>query len=173
MKHRIVGRSFGRRPAQAKALMRGLATALIERERIETTISKAKELRRVVEPLVTLGKKGSIHARRKAREVVYGRAPLAKLFDELSPRFKERSGGYTRIFRLGQRRGDGAEMAVIEFLPAEKSKPKGGDKKKAKGASKKSPVKAKKAEKAAPAAKKKAATKKKATKKGSKAKKDS
>src|SRR6266581_1396918 len=106
MMHRIAGRVFGRRPDQKKALLRGLATSLLDFERIETTVPKAKELRRVVEPLITLAKRGDLHARRQAASYIYKKEVVAKLFAEIGPRFKSRMGGYTRIFHLGQRRGD-------------------------------------------------------------------
>jgi large subunit ribosomal protein L17 len=120
MRHRVAGRTFGRRPDQRKALLRGLATALLDHGRIETTVPKAKELRRVVEPLVTLGKRGDLHARRQAAAYLYRPETLQRLFGEIAARFKDRAGGYTRIYRLGQRRGDGAEMCLIELLDNEK-----------------------------------------------------
>ncbi len=124
MKHRVAGKTFGRRPEQKKALFRGLATSLVQYERIETTIVKAKEMRRIVEPLITLGKEGTLAARRKALSYLYSKETVAKLFGELAERFKTRQGGYTRIFHLGLRRGDGAEMGLIELIPGEKTKKK-------------------------------------------------
>jgi large subunit ribosomal protein L17 len=163
MRHQVDGRTFGRRPEQRKALLRGLADSLIYSERITTTITKAKELRRVVEPLVTLAKAGDLHSRRRAARVLYRDETLTKLFGELAARFKDRAGGYTRIYRIGQRVGDGAEEAVIELLPP----PKGTKAKKveAKGSptekETKAPAKkgAKTAEKAAPAKKAKVSKK--------------
>jgi large subunit ribosomal protein L17 len=93
-----------------------LATALFEHERIITTEPKAKELRRVADKLVTLGKRGNLHARRQALKVVHSTAVVRKLFDEVAPRFEQRHGGYTRILRIGFRPGDAAEMAVIELV---------------------------------------------------------
>jgi large subunit ribosomal protein L17 len=120
MRHRLAGRTFGRRSDQRKALFRGLATSLLDAERIETTLAKAKELRRVVEPLVTLAKRGDLHARRQAAAFIYKAEVVKKLFTEVAERFKTRAGGYTRIYQLGQRRGDGAKMALIELIPGEK-----------------------------------------------------
>lgn len=149
MRHRVAGRTFGRRPDQRKALLRGLAGQLIDCERITTTVAKAKELRRVVEPLVTLAKVGNLHSRRQAAEVLYRKESVQKLFGEIGPRFKDRAGGYTRIYRAGQRRGDGAETAIIEFLaPPKETKAKKAPAK-AKGA-----VKAKATSKAATKAEK-------------------
>jgi len=121
MRHRIAGRTFGRRPEQRKALLRGLANQILDHERIITTLPKAKELRKVVEPLVTLAKQGTLHARRQAASYLYRRETLTKLFGELADRFKDRKGGYTRIYHLGQRIGDGAQKAIIELLPVQKT----------------------------------------------------
>ncbi|MFH1017327.1 MAG: 50S ribosomal protein L17 [Pseudomonadota bacterium] len=123
MRHRVAGRTFGRRSDQRKAMFRGLATALVDHGRIQTTIQKAKELRRVVEPLVTLAKRGNLHACRQAAAFLYGDEVVRKLFGEIAPRLKDRPGGYTRIYKLNRRRGDGAEMALIELLGTEKKKP--------------------------------------------------
>jgi large subunit ribosomal protein L17 len=116
MRHLKQGRKLGRTTAHRKALLRNLATALLEHERIITTEPKAKELRRVADKLVTLGKRGNLHARRQALQVVHSDAIVRKLFDEIAPRFAERQGGYTRILRLGYRPGDAAAMAVIELV---------------------------------------------------------
>ncbi len=116
MRHRVDGRTFGRRPEQRKALLRGLANSLLDAERIVTTLEKAKELRRVVEPLVTLAKKGNLFSRRRAGSYLYRRETLTKLFGEIAERFRDRKGGYTRIYRLGRRIGDGAQKAIIELL---------------------------------------------------------
>jgi large subunit ribosomal protein L17 len=106
------------------ALFRNQLASLIENERIVTTLPKAKELRPLIEKLVTLGKNDSVHARRQAERMVADDTLIAKLFGTLGPRFAERPGGYTRIIKLGSRRGDAAEMAILEFvgyeLPAEK-----------------------------------------------------
>ncbi len=117
-------RKLGRTSDQRKALLRDLATDLIINERIETTEARAKELRSVVEKLVTLGKRGDLHARRQAAAFVRkevanedtNQDALQKLFADIAPRYEERQGGYTRIMKVGPRRGDGAPMAVIEFV---------------------------------------------------------
>ncbi len=96
--------------------MRNMATSLFEHERIETTTAKAKELRPFAERLITLGKRGDLHARRLAGRQIADRDVLGKLFDDIAPRFTERPGGYTRILKLGNRRGDAAEMALIELV---------------------------------------------------------
>jgi len=129
MRHKVNKRTFGRRPEARKALLRGLATSLVENERITTTVVRAKELRKVVEPLVTLAKKGDLHSRRQVAAYLYKNDAVKKLFSELAERFRTRPGGYTRIYRKGFRRGDGAETVIIEFLPSEtgaakKEKPK-------------------------------------------------
>ena len=119
MRHLKQGRKLGRTTAHRRALLRNLATALLEHERITTTEPKAKELRRVADKLVTLGKRGDLHARRQALQVVRSNAIVRKLFDDIAPRFAERKGGYTRILRLGYRPGDAAAMAVIELVDAQ------------------------------------------------------
>jgi large subunit ribosomal protein L17 len=120
MRHLKQGRKLGRTTAHRKALLRNLATALVEHERIITTEAKAKELRRVADKLVTLGKRGDLHARRQALQVIRSNAVVRKLFDEVAPRFSERHGGYTRVLRLGYRPGDAAAMAVIELVDYER-----------------------------------------------------
>jgi large subunit ribosomal protein L17 len=119
MRHLKQGRKLGRTTAHRKALLRNLATALLEHERIITTEPKAKELRRVADKLVTLGKRGNLHARRQALQTVRSNSVVQKLFNEIAPRFAERRGGYTRILRLGYRPGDAAAMAVIELVDAQ------------------------------------------------------
>jgi large subunit ribosomal protein L17 len=119
MRHLKRGRKLGRTTAHRKALLRNLATALLEHERIITTEPKAKELRRVADKLVTLGKRGNLHARRQALQVVQSNAVVQKLFNEIAPRFSGRQGGYTRILRLGYRAGDAAAMAVIELVDSQ------------------------------------------------------
>jgi large subunit ribosomal protein L17 len=119
MRHLKQGRKLGRTTAHRKALLRNLATALLEHERIITTEPKAKELRRVADKLVTLGKRGNLHARRQALQVVQSNAVVQKLFNEIAPRFSGRQGGYTRILRLGYRAGDAAAMAVIELVDSQ------------------------------------------------------
>lgn len=96
-------------------MLRNMATSLLVHERIETTEAKAKELRPVVEKLITLGRVDDVHSRRQARRMIEDRSALQKLFDDIGPRFKERPGGYTRILKLGSRKGDGADVAIIEL----------------------------------------------------------
>src|SRR5687768_11796254 len=123
MRHLKQGRKLGRTSAHRKALLRNLATALFEHERITTTEPKAKELRRVADKLVTLGKRGDLHARRQALQVIRSTDIVRKLFEDIAPRFAERKGGYTRVLRLGYRAGDAAAMAIIELVdsPAEEA----------------------------------------------------
>lgn len=117
-------RKLGRTSAQRKALLRDLVTDLIINERIETTEMKAKELKRLAEKMVTLGKKGTLAAIKQAGATVRyetantetGQNAVQKLFEDIAPRYAERNGGYTRVLKLGPRRGDGAEMAIIEFV---------------------------------------------------------
>ena len=117
-------RKLGRTSSQRKALLRDLATDLIVFERIETTEARAKELRSVVEKMITLGKRGDLHARRQAAAFIRnevaneesGQDALQKLFCDIAPRYEERQGGYTRIMKMGPRRGDGAPMVVIELV---------------------------------------------------------
>src|SRR5690348_9949504 len=116
MRHGMVNRKLGRTSAHRSALFRNQLSSLIEHERIITTLPKAKELRPQIERLVTLGKNDSVHNRRQAERVVGDDGLIAKLFDTLGPRFTERPGGYTRIIKLGTRRGDAAEMAILEFV---------------------------------------------------------
>lgn len=119
MRHRVDGRKLGRTSAHRQALLRNLSSALFEKERITTTLAKAKELRRFAERLVTLAKRETLHARRRVLRDVPDRKVVAKLFDTLSARYAQRPGGYTRIIKLGPRRGDNAELAVIELVGAE------------------------------------------------------
>jgi large subunit ribosomal protein L17 len=135
MKHRVQGRKLGRTSAHRLALLRNLSTALFERERIQTTLMRAKELRPFAEKLVTLSKRESLHARRQVLRHIHDRDVVAKLFETLSARFAQRPGGYTRILKLGPRRGDAAEMAIVELVGSEPTRKKGDAKgKKAKGA---------------------------------------
>src|SRR5579884_3042633 len=116
MRHRLHGRSFSRKSAHRKAMFENLAAALIKHEQIRTTLPKAKDLRPVVERLVTLGKRGGLHARRQAIAKLQDVGMVKKLFDVLGPRYKDRNGGYTRIVKAGFRYGDNAPVAVIEFV---------------------------------------------------------
>ena len=116
MRHRKAGRQLRRTSEQKLALMRNLATSLIEYGAIETTEAKAKELRPFVEKLITKARTGTLHSRRLAGRHVQKREAADKLFQELGPRFANRPGGYTRILKVGHRKGDGAEMARIELI---------------------------------------------------------
>ena len=138
MRHQHAFRKFQKSPAHRRAMFRNMATSLLREERIETTVEKAKELRRVVEPLITLAGEESLHARRQAYEYLLDKEVVRKLFSEIGPRFKARPGGYTRIVRTRNRAGDAAELAMMELLadeaPAKKAaapKKKGTAKKKA------------------------------------------
>ena len=119
MRHNVSGRLFGRTANQRKALLRGLVGSLIEHERIETTVAKAKETRRLAEKLVTLGKRGDLHAKRLAMSRLPNRTLVVKLFEEIAPRFESRNGGYLRIVPTRQRQNDRAHMAVLEFVDFE------------------------------------------------------
>jgi len=116
MRHRKKGRKLSRTASHKRATMRNLATSLFRHGRIETTTAKAKELRPYAERLVTLAKRGDLHARRLAATRIQDRAVLGVLFDDIAPRFAERPGGYTRILKLGNRKGDAAEMSLIELV---------------------------------------------------------
>lgn len=116
MRHGNGLRKFSRTNSHRKAMFKNLASALIERERIETTLEKAKDLRRVIEKLVTLAGTDTIHRRRQAFAALNSQAIVAKLFNEIGPRFEKRTGGYTRVVRSQIRPGDAAQMAVIEFV---------------------------------------------------------
>lgn len=116
MRHRKKGRNLSRSPSHRKALMRNMAMSLFQHERITTTTARAKELRPYAERLITLAKRGDLHARRLAARRITDRDVLGKLFDDIAPRYSERPGGYTRILKLGNRKGDAAEMALIELV---------------------------------------------------------
>ncbi|APF37847.1 50S ribosomal protein L17 [Chelatococcus daeguensis] len=116
MRHGFAHRRFNRSSEHRKAMFANMAGALIKHEQIVTTLPKAKDLRPVVEKLVTLGKRGDLHARRQAIAQIRDVALVKKLFDVLGPRYKERNGGYTRVLKAGFRYGDNAPMAVIEFV---------------------------------------------------------
>lgn len=119
MRHRVDGRKFGRNTSHRKAMFKNLAIALINNERITTTLAKAKELRRVADRLVTMAKKDSVHHRRLAFAKLRDKAAVEKLFNVMSDRYKSRAGGYTRILKVGETRlGDAAKMAMIEMVDA-------------------------------------------------------
>lgn len=165
MRHLKAGRKFGRTSAHRKALFRNLVGALIQRERISTTLAKAKELRGKVEKTITLGKRGTLHARRQAFKLVPAKDAVQKVFGPLAERYANRPGGYTRIIRIGHRKGDDAPMAFIELVDREgddSSKVKAETKKEAKATAKPKVAEKKKAE---PKAKEEADKKKPASKK--------
>ncbi|HKJ87381.1 MAG TPA: 50S ribosomal protein L17 [Gammaproteobacteria bacterium] len=116
MRHRKSGRKLNRRASQRKALITNQAKSLIEHERITTTVPKAKELRRYVEPLITKAKESSVHRKRLAFSKLQDRDIVRKLFDDLGPRYQDRPGGYTRILKAGFREGDNAPLAIIELV---------------------------------------------------------
>ena len=116
MRHRRAGRKLNRTPSHRRALFANMAAALIKHEQIVTTLPKAKELRRVADRLITLAKRGDLHARRLAASRVRDETMVKKLFDVLGPRYQDRPGGYTRVMRAGFRYGDSAPMAVIELV---------------------------------------------------------
>src|ERR1700741_2630659 len=119
MRHHLSGRQLSRNSSHRKALMRNMAAALLRAETIRTTLPKAKELRRVVEPLITLGKSGSDAARRRAWSTLRDDTLVEKLFGDIGPRFRTRPGGYTRILRMEPRPGDMAEMALMQLVEAD------------------------------------------------------
>jgi large subunit ribosomal protein L17 len=173
MRHHLSGRQLSRNSSHRHALLRSLSVALLRYETIRTTVPKAKELRRVVEPIITLGKSDSIASRRRAFASLRDEALVEKLFSDLGPRFKARAGGYTRILKLEPRPGDSAPMALVQLVdkalakaeaPAPVEKAAKAPKKKAKAEDADKPAKAAKSQKAdkeATPAKKKAAPKRK------------
>ncbi len=180
MRHRVANRKLGRTTAHRMSMLANMTSSLVIHDRIETTLPKAKELKRMADRMVTLGKRGTVAARRRAIAIIRDKKAVKKIFDELAPRYAGRNGGYTRIYKLGNRHGDCAEMAMIEYVDTEAKqaakvtkpgKKKAEPKKKAapkKTESKKTakkPAAKKPAKKAAP---KKAASKKAAPKKTAK-----
>ena len=121
MRHGFAGRRLGRSVSHRKAMFANLATSLIEHEQIVTTLPKAKDLRPIVEKLVTLGKRGDLHARRLALAQIGSDSAVKRLFDTIGPRYADRHGGYLRIMKAGFRKGDNAAMAVIEFVDRDQS----------------------------------------------------
>ncbi len=121
MRHRKDHRKLGRSPSHRKAMLRNLVTSLLEHEQVRTTEPKAKEVRRVAERMITLGKRGTLHARRRALRTIRSKQVAAKVFDTLSARYSERKGGYTRVMKLGRRVGDNADMAIVELIPDSES----------------------------------------------------
>jgi large subunit ribosomal protein L17 len=119
MRHKVQKGYLGRNTAHRRALLRNLVTSFLEKERVRTSLAKAKAARPVAEKMITLGKRGTLHARRQALAFLTKESAVTKLFTELGPRFSERPGGYTRIVKLGPRAGDGAEMAFLELIGTE------------------------------------------------------
>lgn len=130
MRHRVSGRHFGRTANKRKALLRGLIISLLEHQRIETTLAKAKEVKKLAERIVTLGIKGDLHSKRIALSHIPNRKAIAKLFGEIAPRFSGRNGGYLRLIRTRNRVNDGAPMAVLEFIDYEEIRQKAEKEKK-------------------------------------------
>ncbi len=127
MRHKKSGRKLGRTSAHRQAMFRNMVTSLFEHERIVTTTEKAKELRPIAEKMITLAKKGDLHARRQALSFIRSKEVVAKLFDEIGDQYAERNGGYTRIIQTGIRRGDAASMAIIELVGYEEDLGEEGD----------------------------------------------
>ena len=149
MKHRVVGRRLDRTTEHRTAMLRNMVTSLLRHERISTTTPKAKELKRFVDKIITLGKRGTPHARRIAARDVRDLEVIEKLFGPIAERFAKRPGGYTRIVRVGRRAGDNADMSVIELVERTAAAAADGEEKGAKKAAKagEKPAKAAKAEK--------------------------
>lgn len=109
-------RKLGRPTDHRKAMLRNLVTSLLRHGKIETTVTRAKETQRMAEKMITLGKRGDLHARRQVLAYVYDEDVVTKIFEEIAPNYKDRNGGYTRVLRVGPRRGDGAEIAILELV---------------------------------------------------------
>jgi len=122
MRHLVKGRKLRRTTAHREALLRNLVTSFLEKERVKTTLAKAKEARPLAEKMITLAKKNTLHTKRQALRVLTKKAAAKKLFEEIAPRFSERPGGYTRIVKIGTRLGDGAQMAMFELVGSEYKK---------------------------------------------------
>ena len=119
MRHRVAGKKLGRKTAHRVMMFRNMVTSLFDKERVRTTLDRAKAVRPIAERMITLGKRETLHARRQALAYVKDPAVVSKLFETLAPRFSQRHGGYTRIIRLGFRDGDGAQMAYLELVGSE------------------------------------------------------
>ncbi|RUM39859.1 MAG: 50S ribosomal protein L17 [Desulfocapsa sp.] len=116
MRHGKAGKRLGRTGSHKKAMVRNMVTSLFEHERIVTTTPKAKEVRKVADKMITLAKRGDLHAKRQALSFIQSKDVVAKLFDEIQAQYADRNGGYTRIIQTGQRRGDAAPMAILELV---------------------------------------------------------
>jgi len=126
MRHRVAGRKLSRHTQHRELMFRNMLVSLLQYERIKTTLAKGKELRSWADRIISLGKKGTLHARRRAFALLRDKGIVKKLFDEIAPKFKDRQGGYTRVYRLGWRQGDGAPLSLVELVtyavPEEKKK---------------------------------------------------
>ena len=191
MRHRVAGRKLSRHTRHRELMFRNMLVSLLQHERIKTTLAKGKELRSWADNIISLGKQGTLHARRRAFALLRDKGIIRKLFDEIAPKFKDRQGGYTRIYRLGWRQGDGAPLSLVELAtyappeekkkstikkakeviekvtPKKKEKAEKKEKEKEKGKEKKE-KKAKKEEKEAPKEKKERSKKKKSSEQKSK-----
>ncbi len=116
MRHRKVGRRLGRSTSHRTAMFRNMVTSLLNHERITTTDAKAKEIRSIAEKMITLGKRGNLHAQRQAAAFIREKSVVTKLFSQIAPRYKERAGGYTRIIKVGIRPGDSAPVSIVELV---------------------------------------------------------
>lgn len=119
MRHNKTGRRLGRKPDHRQHMMRNMVTSFFECEKITTTVTRAKELRKLVDKMITLGKRGDLHARRQALQVLRDPKVVGKLFEMIAPRYQDRPGGYTRIIKLENRKGDNAPMSIIELVEEE------------------------------------------------------
>ena len=147
MRHRNGRKKIGRDSSHRKAMLRNMVTSLIRYDQLETTDAKAKEVRPVVEKMITLAKRGDLHARRQALSYIRDKAITHRLFEELKDRYLDRQGGYTRVIKKGIRKGDGAPLSVIQLLPAEEGKKKAKEKGKSGQSPSKKEPKVKKEEK--------------------------
>jgi len=116
MRHRVAGRKLSRHTQHRELMFRNMLVSLLEHERIKTTLAKGKELRSWADKIISLGKKGTLHARRRAFDLLRNKDIVKKLFDEIAPRMKDREGGYTRVYKMGWRQGDGAPLSLIELV---------------------------------------------------------
>lgn len=123
MRHNKSGKRLGRNTPHRTAMLRNMVTSLFEHEKITTTDARAKELRKVVDRMITLGKRGDLHARRQVLSVIRDQKVVAKLFDQIGPRYKDRPGGYTRIIKIGSRLGDNAPQSIIALVEEEMTSP--------------------------------------------------
>jgi large subunit ribosomal protein L17 len=116
MRHRVAGRKLSRHTQHRNLMFRNMLVSLLQHERIHTTLAKGKELRRLADKIISLGKQGNLHARRRAFDLLRDRGVVKKIFEEIVPRLKDRAGGYTRIYKMGWRQGDGAPLSLVELV---------------------------------------------------------